>query len=208
MKFFCFFFFFFLSCCSQDFFLNHKNDRLYDLILKSSEMWQINLKITKKENEKSDHLFIISKNLKCQEPELIEYADYCEQEIMKLKNDYSEIMAFCLTEINNYGVIKKSHIVINDMFFYSFYWEDQTKINVIAHEIGHCLGLKHIYKDKNIMYPFRQNGYQNFNPQKTILKNYYLNKIEPSKEETNDFFQNYKQYFLKYEKLPLFYVKI
>lgn len=208
MKFFYFFLFFFLSCCGQDFFLYSQNDRLYDLIWQSSKLWQIGLEITKKNNKEADHLIIISKNLACQEPELIEHADYCKEQLAKIKNDYNEIMAFCLTENDNYGIIKKSYVVINDLFFYSLYWEDEVKINVVAHEIGHCLGLKHIYKNKNIMYPFQQTGYSNFNPQKIILRNYYYDNVEPSKEQLNNFFQNYKQYFLKHEKLPIFHVKL
>lgn len=200
---------FFFSCCNTDFFLYSQRDRLYDAIWHSSKMWELGLEITKKkDDEEVDNLIMISKNLSCEEPELLEYKDYCRQEIEKLKNDYNEIMAFCLTENDEYGIIRKSTVVINDAFFYSLNWPNSTKENVVAHEIGHCLGLKHVYLNKNIMFPFQENGTQRFNPQKTILRNYYFDNVSPSKEEQKEFFQDYKQYFLRYEKIPLFYVKL
>jgi hypothetical protein len=209
MKIFYLLLFFFFSCCNTDFFLATQKDRLHDLTLKSISKWELGIKIEgKKEKAEVNNLVIISKNLACEEPEISENKEICKSEISRLKNDYNEIMAFCLTENDDYGYIKKTRVVINDMFFYSLYWTDEIKINVISHEIGHCLGLKHVYIDKNIMYPFQENGLHNFNPQRAILKKLYLENDEPSEIEKNKYFQHYKEHFLRHEKIPSFYLKI
>ena len=209
MKTFYLFMFFLVSCCNTDFFITSRTDRLRDLTLKSIAKWELGIKIEdKKEKKEVDNLIIISKNLTCEEPEIIKNKDFCQSEITRIKKDYNEIMAFCLTENDDLGYIKKTQVVINDIFFYSLYWSDETKISVISHEIGHCLGLKHVYIDKNIMYPFQENGLQNFNPQITILKKFYIDHREPLEHEKDKYFQYYKEHFLRHEKIPSFYLKM
>ena len=111
--------FFFFSCCNTDFFLATQKDRLHDLTSKSISKWELGIKIEgKKEKAEVDNLVIISKNLVCEEPEISENKEICQSEISRLKKDYNEIMAFCLTENDNYGYIKDQMLLIKENHTY------------------------------------------------------------------------------------------
>lgn len=159
--------------------------------------WGLNIPTTLNYDPTSSLRVTISTNLDCQEPDLIAFASYCTtlQDVT---------IGSCITQSNSSGEIKTAIIVMDRAF-----WKDPTvsndmKIDAIAHEMGHCLGLKHSTVPSNIMYAFIDESLRPYNmePQKQMLKDFYNKGVEPAIDFFNTIFGN--RVYLP--KLKMFYI--
>jgi hypothetical protein len=153
-----------------------------------------------------------SKNGLCEEVELSSIKDLCFANTLTyyMNNPYGMIIAFCLVAASEEsGEIENTTLVINSNLLYDPLLTDTDRINIIAHEIGHCLGLAHINDYDNIMYPVLIPKKIDYNfHQKIFLKKGYLENIWDRESEFYFSKTSKNGNRVKHPSLPEFYIKV
>jgi hypothetical protein len=161
-------------------------------------IWGLNIQFSLDYDRFKKNRITQSINLSCQEPDLKEYDSLCSQ--------YSSLIGACILRYNSGGEITESVAIVKSEIWNSNRYSNFDKTLILAHEIGHCFGLKHVDDKNNIMYPvYEKNIFLNFEPQRTLLKNKYL---ENKNIDYSDYFENIpdSNEFIKMKSIPVFYV--
>lgn len=167
--------------------------------------WELGMRWVPGQNKAdSKHWLTVSQDLKCEEADVINYKKECEEAILKTGVN-GLLLGICLIE-NDREKITESTVIINSRLFTTATRDAAT--DIISHEIGHCNALKHVNIYNNLMFP-NYHGQAEREPQKTLLKNIYINYEEISEYEKNNYFQTTQSgKILKHETLPIRMINI
>ena len=169
------------------------------------QRWEIGMRWIPGENRSdSKHWLTVSQELKCTEVDVLYYKDKCEEAIRDTGIN-GLLLGLCLIE-NDRDRITESTIILNSSLFTAATRDAST--DIISHEIGHCLGLKHSIIYNNLMFPF-YHGQAGRQPQQSLLKKIYVEGNEISESEKNTYFQTTQSgKLLKHDDLPIRMINI
>jgi hypothetical protein len=164
--------------------------------------WELGLRWIPGENIKeTNHWIAVSQDLKCEESFLSDYKKDCQS--ANIATSFSDkLLGLCLIDNDKLQPEKilKSQIILNSTIF-TFATQDAAT-DIISHEIGHCMGLIHVFTYNNLMYP-SYHGQAGREPQKTLLKKIYLENQDISPNDIKTYFQNTSNKLIKHETLPV-----
>jgi len=164
--------------------------------------WDLGLRWIPGENIKeTSHWIAVSENLKCEEAFLSDYKKDCESANAATSLS-DKLLGLCLIDNDKLQPEKilKSQIILNSVIF-SFATQDAAT-DIISHEIGHCMGLIHVFTYSNLMYP-AYHGQAGREPQKSLLKKIYIENQDISPTDIKTYFQNTSNKLIKHETLPV-----
>jgi hypothetical protein len=164
--------------------------------------WELGLRWIPGENIKeTNHWIAVSKDLKCEESFLADYKKDCES-ANNATSISDKLLGLCLIDNDKLKPekITQSQIILNSSIF-NFATQDAAT-DIISHEIGHCLGLIHVYTYSNLMYP-AYHGQAGREPQKSLLKKIYIDNQDISPTDIKIYFQNTSNKLIKHESLPV-----
>lgn len=152
----------------------------------------------------------ISKNFSCDEEGLLTIRYRCQLGLKMVDGDLEGIVGTCGPQNYLDGTIHTTTIALNDVILNSIHYTDTYKINSIAHEIGHCLGLKHTEDPNNIMYPSLDPEREDYNFEQRVLlqKSFYSNQLNYGEAERYFLKSLVQNVFILHKTKPFFSVKV